>query len=198
MRPHLVAEVPPPQRGWGREQFPPVRGEVGIPADVECAQIGITGPRLAAPAVFNSRPRCLSTRSYRPARRPSVGCVGTIRSSRNRRHNSKSPRTIARSSGANTTARTTPRTSRTRANAVPLTRPRFARPGVISTSTRISRLLVSRLDTTAARTIVRSAPSRTPAAASKLLTGDCATWPDSRHRLDGDYTYLIMPVRLPG
>ena len=47
----------------GREKLAAVRGEMGIP-DVERAQVGIVSPpRRAAPALFSSAPRCLSTRS---------------------------------------------------------------------------------------------------------------------------------------
>ena len=93
----------------------------------------------------------------RPAPRQAGASGISTRSSRNRRRSLGSPLTTARSSGAKTTVRSTPISSRGRFSGDRLSRARLAWPGVISTSSCNCRGSSSPA-CTRARMIARSAP----------------------------------------
>ena len=152
-------------------------GELAVP-DVERASSSSArpgSPRPARPrraACFSSAFRCRSTRSWSARTPASRGARSTSRSSRKRRRPSGSPFTRARSSGANSTVRSWPSTSRGRGSGERFSRARFARPGTISSSTRRATLRRAR----SAPGPPRGSRRRGPAARRSRPGG----WPGSR------------------
>ena len=115
------------------------------------------GVRADYERVLRQRTALLKSLRGHPGRPGRAGARATRRSSRYRRRCSGSPLTRDRSSGANSTVRSTPRTWRGRDTGERFSLARFARPGLISISTRLSRSA----EVTAPRRMARSAPWRT-------------------------------------